>query len=119
VKTAKVIVCIQAVLAVWGALTLFSWAVDRSDDGQDGAIVGVLAGLALLVLAGLLATAAFGLSRGKAWARPLLVGLEGVDIALAFMSLFTGDLTALISFGLAITVLVVVTDDVAKGWLTD
>ena len=41
----------------------------------------------------------------------MLIGLEGVDVALAFMSFFTGDLTALISFGLAITVLAIVHDD--------
>ncbi|EMD25470.1 hypothetical protein [Amycolatopsis azurea] len=118
-KTVRVFLWIQAVLNLLASALVTALAINALDHGDEEA--GLALALALLgfVVSLVLAACAIRISRGSAWVRPTVIGVEALAVVLGLISLISGGaITQLIGMGIAIGIIVVLTKPEERAWFT-
>jgi len=118
-KTVRVFLWIQAVLNLLASALVTILAINELDHGNEEA--GLVLALALLgfVVSLVLIACAIRISRGSAWVRPTVIGVEGLSVVLGLISLISGGaITQLIGMGIAIGIIVVLTKPEESAWFT-
>jgi len=118
-KTVRVFLWIQAVLNLLASALVTILAINALDHGDEEA--GLALALALLgfVVSLVLIACAIRISRGSAWVRPTVIGVEGLSVVLGLISLISGGaITQLIGMGIAIGIIVVLTKPEESAWFT-
>ncbi|MFK0247651.1 hypothetical protein ACIQUM_23395 [Amycolatopsis azurea] len=118
-KTVRVFLWIQAVLNLLASALVTVLAINALDHGDEEA--GLALALALLgfVVSLVLVACAIRISRGSAWVRPTVIGVEALAVVLGLISLISGGaITQLIGMGIAIGIIVVLTKPEERAWFT-
>ncbi|MFC9256335.1 hypothetical protein ACFWMR_41530 [Amycolatopsis thailandensis] len=118
-KTVRVLLWIQAVLNLLASALVTALAINELDHGNEEA--GLALALALLGFAVslVLIACAIRISRGSAWVRPAVLGVEGLSVVLGVIGLISGGaVTQLIGIGIAIGIIVVLNKPEERAWFT-
>ncbi|MEV7556007.1 hypothetical protein AB0N89_40865 [Amycolatopsis sp. NPDC089917] len=118
-KTVRVLLWIQAVLNLLASALVTALAINELDHGNEEA--GLALALAILgfVVSLVLIASAIRISRGSAWVRPTVIGVEGLSVVLGVIGLISGGaITQLIGMGIAIGIIVVLTKPEERAWFT-
>ncbi|OXM42192.1 hypothetical protein [Amycolatopsis alba] len=118
-KTVRVFLWIQAVFNLLASVLVTALAINELDHGNEEA--GLALALAILgfVVSAVLIACAIRISRGSAWVRPTVIGVEGLSVVLAVIGLISGGaITQLIGMGIAIGIIIVLNKPEERAWFT-
>jgi hypothetical protein len=115
-RTALVLIVLQAVLNVLGGLLLLVSASDEADHGGDSAGTLALLGWVSVIVALLLAGSAAATPGRRAWVRTTVIGVEALSVLGSVVSLFSGAYTAVIGIAIAAFIIRAYLSEDAKRW---
>ncbi|MFD9127908.1 hypothetical protein [Kitasatospora sp. NPDC059571] len=115
-RTAIVLLALQAAFNVLGGALLLMLASDEADHGGDSAGLLALFGWVSLVIALLLAVSAAATPRGAAWVRTTVIAVEVLAVLGSAVSLFSGAFTAVAGIAIAVFIIRAYASADAKRW---